>query len=119
MRWSIPSLCYCNAGRMLGFLTEAGGRVYPNTPGDHAPANLRAFFLQSLKALGRERVRTFYLHAPDRSVPFEETVAEVNRLHNEGRFEIFGLSNFASWEVAEIVTICRANGWVPPRVYQV
>lgn len=32
--------------------------------------------------------------------------------------EEFGLSNFASWEVAEIVGICRRRGFVMPTVYQ-
>ena len=32
--------------------------------------------------------------------------------------EIFGLSNYAAWEVAEIVTICKYNGWVQPKIYQ-
>lgn len=59
-------------------------RVYPVKAGDHAPAALRSTFLKSLEALNRDRVRTLYLHAPDRSTPFEETLEEVNRLHQEG-----------------------------------
>ncbi|KIK59872.1 hypothetical protein GYMLUDRAFT_44348 [Collybiopsis luxurians FD-317 M1] len=94
-------------------------KVYPVKPGDHAPAPLRATFLTSLQALKRDKVRVLYLHAPDRSVPFEETVAEVNKLYEEGRFEIFGLSNFASWEVAEVVGICKAKGYIQPKIYQV
>ncbi|KAF9069682.1 Aldo/keto reductase [Rhodocollybia butyracea] len=93
-------------------------KVYPVQPGDHAPAALRSSFFVSLKKLKREKVRVLYLHAPDRSVPFEETVAEIDKLYKEGRFEIFGLSNFASWEVAEIVGICKANKYVLPRIYQ-
>ena len=30
-----------------------------------------------------------------------------------------GLSNYASWEVAEICTLCKKNGWIMPTVYQV
>lgn len=30
----------------------------------------------------------------------------------------FGLSNYAAWEVAEICTLCRSNGWILPTVYQ-
>ncbi|KAJ7905443.1 Aldo/keto reductase [Mycena olivaceomarginata] len=93
-------------------------KVYPYKPGDHAPAALRATFFASLEALNRKKVRVLYLHAPDRSVPFEETLEEMNKLHDEGFYEIFGLSNFASWEVAEIVSICKAKGWVQPRIYQ-
>ncbi|XP_058993681.1 uncharacterized protein LOC131810089 isoform X1 [Mustela lutreola] len=34
-----------------------------------------------------------------------------------GKFVELGLSNYASWEVAEIC-ICRNNGWILPTVYQ-
>jgi aryl-alcohol dehydrogenase-like predicted oxidoreductase len=39
----------------------------------------------------------WYLHAPDRSVPYEVTLKAVNDLHQEGYFKRFGISNFASW----------------------
>lgn len=32
--------------------------------------------------------------------------------------EMFGLSNFKTYEVAEIVTLCRTNGWTAPSVYE-
>ncbi|KAI0807306.1 Aldo/keto reductase [Fomes fomentarius] len=93
-------------------------KVYPVSPGDHAPAKLRATFQTSLKILGPQKVRVLYLHAPDRSVPFEDTLREVNELYKENCFEILGLSNYAAWEVAEIVGIAKANGWVQPKIYQ-
>ncbi|KAJ6596843.1 Aldo/keto reductase [Mycena vulgaris] len=105
-------------------------KVYPDNPGDHSPTALRSIFFASLDALNRKRVRVLYLHAPDRSVPFEETLEEMNKLYNEGYYEIFGLSNFASWEasfmqrnetgrpVAEIVSICKTKGWIEPKIYQ-
>lgn len=60
-------------------------RVYPFKPGDHSPENLRNTFLTSLKYLKRDKVRVLYLHAPDRSVPFEDTVREINNLYREGK----------------------------------
>jgi len=93
-------------------------KVFPVNPGDHSPTKLRATFTTSLTKLAPRKVRVLYLHAPDRSVPFEETLREVNALYNEGLFEIFGLSNFAAWEVSEIAVICRKNGWVEPKIYQ-
>ncbi len=93
-------------------------RVYPVNPGDHSPAKLRTTFEASLKGLKVQKVRTLYLHAPDRATPFEETCAEVDKLHKEGKFEQFGLSNFAAWEVAEVVMLCRSKGWVQPKIYQ-
>ena len=60
-------------------------RVFPVNPGDHTPEALRSTFLTSLQHLKRDKVRVLYLHAPDRSVPFEDTVREINKLYTEGR----------------------------------
>ena len=59
-------------------------RVYPVTPGDHAPEKVRSTLKTSLEKLSRSKVRVFYLHAPDRSIPFEETLREINALYSEG-----------------------------------
>ncbi|KAJ7632572.1 Aldo/keto reductase [Roridomyces roridus] len=93
-------------------------KVYPVKPGDHSPAMLRSTFFASLEALNRKKVRVLYLHAPDRSVEFAATLEEMNRLHEEGYYECFGLSNYAAWEVAEIVGICKAKNWIQPTYYQ-
>ena len=60
----------------------------------------------------------FYLHAADRSVPFEVTLEECTKLHKEGKFVQLGLSNFTAFEVAEIVIMCKERGWVRPTIYQ-
>ncbi|KAI9061865.1 Aldo/keto reductase [Trametes sanguinea] len=84
----------------------------------HSPEDLRKHLEISLKALGTDSVEVFYLHSPDRTTPYEDTLRGVHALYEEGKFRRFGLSNFASWEVAEIVAICRAMGYVAPTVYQ-
>ncbi len=65
-------------------VADACFRVYPASPGDHSPAKLRATFETSLKLLAPLKVRVLYLHAPDRSVPFEDTAREVNELYKQG-----------------------------------
>ena len=60
----------------------------------------------------------WYLHGPDRTTPYEETLRAVNELYKEGKFKRFGISNYMSWEVAEIVYICRQNGYIQPTAYQ-
>lgn len=75
---------------MIGQLRLGNARVdtkiFPSTPGDHSPLKLKATFEQSLDALGPNiRIRVFYLHAPDRSVPFEETLQAVDDLHKSGK----------------------------------
>jgi len=84
----------------------------------HAPADLRKGLKNSLAALKTDKVYIFYLHGPDRSVPYEDTLREINKLYTEDAFERFGLSNYPAWEVAQICEICKRNGWILPTVYQ-
>lgn len=91
---------------------------YPKVPGHHKANILRENVERSLKELQTDKVDIFYLHAPDRSVPFTETLEEVNKLHKEGKFVQLGLSNYTSFEVAEIATVCNERGWVRPTIYQ-
>ncbi|KAJ7726570.1 aflatoxin B1-aldehyde reductase [Mycena maculata] len=93
-------------------------KFYPLAAGDHTAEKLRAAYAKSFESLKGVKVRVLYLHAPDRATPWVETLKVVDELHKEGKFELFGLSNYKTYEVAEIVTLCRANGWVAPSVYQ-
>jgi len=91
---------------------------YPFSPGQHSSEKLRAAITTSLKGLDTDCGDIYYLHAADRSVPFEDTLREVDKLHKEGKFVRLGLSNFTAFEVAEVVMTCKANGWVRPTIYQ-
>ncbi|KAJ9142955.1 Aldo/keto reductase [Pleurostoma richardsiae] len=101
---------YPNAGKILGNL---GSNAYT-----HRPADIRRGLKDSLEALKTDKVDMWYLHGPDRNTPFEDTLREVNSLYKEGYFSRFGISNYMSWEVAQICEICDRNGWVKPTVYQ-
>lgn len=114
-------------GEQEAFTAQAGWKErglklatkwYPRSPGDHKPAIVRENLEKSLKELQTDCVDIFYLHAADRSVPFSETLEEVNKLHKEGKFVQLGLSNYTAFEVAEIVTMCNERGWVRPTIYQ-
>ncbi|KAI9445604.1 NADP-dependent oxidoreductase domain-containing protein, partial [Lactarius indigo] len=83
----------------------------------HSAARLKELVQESVIALNGVKIRTLYLHKPDRSVPFAETVGAIDELHKQGTFESFGLSNYPSWRWV-IATICRLNGYVAPTVYQ-
>jgi aflatoxin B1 aldehyde reductase len=98
-----------------------GKTMVPTAPEDqytHQPADVRRGLLASLRALSTTKVDLFYLHGPDRNTPFEDTLREVNKLHTEGHFSRLGLSNFMSWEVAQISELCIAHNWLRPTVYQ-
>eukprot|EP00056_Hartaetosiga_gracilis_P005772 m.88767 g.88767 ORF g.88767 m.88767 type:complete len:321 (-) comp12274_c0_seq2:2238-3200(-) len=81
-------------------------------------AQVRAQLEHSLQSLKANEVDLFYLHAPDHSVDIKETLAIVDKLHKEGKFRRFGLSNFSAWQVAQICEICQEKGYVQPTVYQ-
>lgn len=62
----------------------------------HTPQGLRKHLLLSLEALNADSLEMWYLHGPDRSVPYEVTFKAVNDLHKEGYFKRFGISNYAA-----------------------
>lgn len=88
------------------------------TPYHHNAQDLRLGLMRSLEALQVPKVHVWYLHSPDRTVPFEDTLREVNSLHQEGYFENLGISNYQSWEVAKLCEISERNGWIKPSVCQ-
>ncbi|KAH7336437.1 NADP-dependent oxidoreductase domain-containing protein [Rhexocercosporidium sp. MPI-PUGE-AT-0058] len=78
-----------------------GTKLYPNAGTQYA-----------------QNIDLFYLHGPDRKTPFEDTLREMNKLHEEGHFNRFGISNYMSWEVAQMSEICIRNNWIRPNIYQ-
>jgi aflatoxin B1 aldehyde reductase len=97
---------------------SAGIPLFQGSQYNHTPADVRRGLMDSLKALKCEKIDMFYLHGPDRKHPFEDTLREVNALYKEGYFNRFGISNYQSWEVAQICEICIRNNWISPSVYQ-
>ena len=98
-------------------------KAYPDKLGPGKPRGLTAGSVRgqlegSLKRMKLDCVDLFYLHAPDNRTPLEDTLAACMELRAEGKLRETGLSNYASWQVAEVVGICLRNGWIPPIIYQ-
>ncbi|KAF8318756.1 Aldo/keto reductase [Clavulina sp. PMI_390] len=93
-------------------------KVHPGQNIKHTPEDIRREIEKSLASLKTDQVDIYYLHAPERTTPYEVTLKAVDELYKEGKFKRLGISNYPSWEVGEIVTLCRINGWVQPTVYQ-
>nr|RBR01993.1 hypothetical protein FVER53263_03002 [Fusarium verticillioides] len=91
---------------------------YPAQPGENTYDKVIQSVETSLKELGTDCIDLLYLHRPDRGTPFQETLEAINKLHKDGKFVKFGISNFTAYEVAEVVMICKYNNWVRPTVYQ-
>jgi aryl-alcohol dehydrogenase-like predicted oxidoreductase len=68
----------------------------------------------SLRRLGTDRVDLYLAHAPDPSVPIEETLAAFDELIAAGKVRHAGLSNYRGAEVAEAVRAASERGLAPP-----
>jgi aryl-alcohol dehydrogenase-like predicted oxidoreductase len=98
--------------------TKVGfGRV-AGKPEGLAPARVRAALDESLRRLGTDRVDLYYLHVPDRATPIEDTLGAVAEVLRAGKALAFGVSNYASWEVLEIIGACDRVGMPRPVVAQ-
>jgi len=93
-------------------------KVNPWNDGGLQPAEVRRQFGEILERLGCDSIDLLYLHSPDLETPIAQTLKACFELFQEGKFRHFGLSNFAAWQVAEVVELCRCNGWMQPEVYQ-
>jgi aflatoxin B1 aldehyde reductase len=82
------------------------------------PAQIRKQMAEILGRLGTDYLDLLYLHSPDLNTPVAQSLECCFELYQQGKFKSFGLSNFASWQVAEVAEICRQNGWMEPLVYQ-
>jgi aryl-alcohol dehydrogenase-like predicted oxidoreductase len=72
----------------------------------------------SLRRLGTDWIDVYYLHKEDPSTPLEETVSALGDLIRQGKIRYFGLSNFRSWRIAEVVRLCERLGVDRPVVLQ-
>ncbi len=109
-------------GRLL--TPERRGKVYlatkanPLSGGGLAPENITRQVDTSLRRLKTDCVDLLYLHMPDPKTRIEATLEACEKLFKEGKFRELGLSNYASWQVADIWHLCKRNGWTTPSVYQ-
>ena len=81
-------------------------------------AQVKQQMAEILQRLGTDRIDLLYLHSPDLDTPIAQTLESCFEMFQQGKFKHFGLSNYASWQVAEVVETCRHNGWMQPTVYQ-
>jgi aflatoxin B1 aldehyde reductase len=119
---------YCDGKteQLLGELLPAGKRKEltlaskVNPWNDHGlqPAQVKKQLAEILERLGTDHLDLLYLHSPDLDTPVVQTLEACFEMYQQGKFKQLGLSNYAAWQVAEVVEICRHNGWMQPIVYQ-
>src|SRR4029078_4842485 len=78
-----------------------------------SPDRIRAACDASLRRLGVELIYLYQVHAPDPSVPLEETLRALDDLVQAGKVRAIGASNFPAWLLAWAVAAQDRNGWSP------
>jgi aryl-alcohol dehydrogenase-like predicted oxidoreductase len=72
----------------------------------------------SLRRLNTDYVDLYYMHAPDYESSLEETLDTLSCLVRSGKVRYLGVSNFASWQIADILGLCELKGFVKPVISQ-
>jgi aryl-alcohol dehydrogenase-like predicted oxidoreductase len=83
-----------------------------------SPAAMTKAIDASLKRLGTDYVDLYYLHQPDYALPIEETLAAMQELVRAGKVRFPAVSNYAAWQVCEILWICEKRGYQPYLISQ-
>ena len=88
-------------------------KVFPGVPKAHGAESLKRIFKESLEALKLQKVDILYLHAPDYTTPFEETIKAVDELYREGRFERVCLLTILIADDVNLISNLLTTRWHP------
>jgi len=80
--------------------------------------NIRAAAEASLKRLNTDYIDLLYMHAPDPETELDESLYAMNELVAAGKVHYIGVSNYAAWQIADILAICDKRGYVAPVITQ-
>lgn len=98
--------------------TKVGFGRIAGKPEGLSPDRIAAALDESLRRLGTEWVDLYYLHVPDPEAPIESTLEAIRRAIAAGKVRAFGVSNYASWQILEIMNACDAAKMPRPVVAQ-
>ncbi|MCR5226383.1 MAG: aldo/keto reductase [Eubacterium sp.] len=103
-----------NINRSYKIATKVNPRISGKLDADAAYNQVN----ESLERMKLDSVDTVFLHFPDPATPVESVLSAMAYLHDRGRFNELGLSNFPAWMVADVWHICDKHGWVLPTVFE-
>ena len=72
----------------------------------------------TLQRLQTDYLDIYYFHAPDYSVPMEESLRAMDQLVKDGKVRYVGASNFASWQLTKLHWIAEREGLPTIRIAQ-
>ncbi|MEN6566010.1 MAG: aldo/keto reductase [Veillonellales bacterium] len=80
--------------------------------------NIVAAAEASLKRLDTDYIDIYYMHAPDYETEIEESLETMTNLVRQGKIRYVGVSNFAAWQIADMLAVCDKRGYVAPVITQ-
>jgi len=89
----------------------------PDRKGLSRAAILRAID-ESLARLQTDYLDLYYMHAPDWNTPLEESLEVIDQLVRAGKVRYPANSNFASWQVVQMLWVSDKKSYRPPYVSQ-
>lgn len=72
----------------------------------------------SLERLGTDYIDLYYMHSPDVETGIEESLEAMTGLVRAGKIRYVGVSNFAAWQIADMLAVCDRRGYVAPVISQ-
>ena len=99
--------------------TKVGMKV-GDTPNDDftSPAAILKQLDLSLKRLKTDFVDIYYLHRPDPDTPMIEILSILDELISKGKIRCFGISNYSTEQLKEMLTVADANNLQRPVICQ-
>ena len=73
---------------------------------------------ESLRRLGTDYLDIYYLHQPDYAVPIEETLETMEQLVRQGKVRYPASSNYAAWQVTQMLSLAEKRGFRPASITQ-
>jgi aryl-alcohol dehydrogenase-like predicted oxidoreductase len=80
--------------------------------------NIIAAAEASLKRLGTDYIDIYYLHSPDYKTAPEETLSAMSGLVRAGKVRYIGVSNYAAWQIADLLAVCDKRNFPAPVITQ-
>lgn len=77
------------------------------------PNDIRAALAQSLFRLHTDYIDLYYIHSPSKEIPIADTMAELNKLKEEGTIRAIGVSNFTLEQLKEAMNYGQIDAIQP------
>lgn len=72
----------------------------------------------SLMRLDTDYIDIYYMHAPDNDTTIEESLETMSTLVKAGKIRYIGVSNYAAWQIADMLSICDKRNYIAPIITQ-